>query len=294
MNVAVRHIHALISSKARRGEEWADPCVEYLNGKVDRAEKTETVEQFQEGITRAIDAGATEIWIGGGDGTVRQAAERLINSNIVLGILPFGTGNALATELGIPAHPTESVDFLLAKAETRPIDAGRFNGEIFVNVATVGLTSFIAKELKHQDKGKLGRLAYVPSLFRAITSLPAFRLRIETDGEIFNQPVVQFVAASTRNHGGPFAVTKDAAIDDGKLSIYAVPRKALVSYLLSMLVGHHTDLPAVWSADVAKLRVTVSRDIPFILDGDERPARTAEIEIVAGGLLVLAEPIAED
>lgn len=242
-------------------------------------------------IERALKVGIKHIWVGGGDGSIRAAAALLVNTEAVLSILPLGTGNALAHELGIPIDVEQAIEFHLNEAVIRKIDVGTINGDPFVNVATLGFTTKIMEQVQESNKSMFGRLVYVPSVVKAYSSCHPFHLKVETDEKVFIGRALQFVAASTRLHGGPFPVSKDAAIDDGKLSIYVLEDKSkssLMRYCVALAMGRQTQLPEVWNVETAHAKVTLDGERKFVVDGDPFKAREAEIGIMPSGLTVSA------
>lgn len=263
----------------------------------DRAERIRSVRKPDEMrmlIDQAIKSGIQEIWIGGGDGSVKLAASQLCNTDVVLGILPLGTGNSLARELGIPIPLAEAVDALKNNAQTDAIDVGAFNGEVFVNVATLGMTSHIMDSVSQSPKGRFGRLVYLPAVWRALKLTRPIGVNITTStGESYRGRALQFVAASSRLHGGPFAVTETASICDGKLSIYVVQhgdRAALWRYGFALVRGRHTELPEVWACDAESVKIVLNKRAKFVLDGDPVKAQFGEITTKMQALKVLRMP----
>lgn len=248
------------------------------------------LDQMVEWLQRAVSEGCEEIWLGGGDGTVRGAARVLVNSGVRLGILPFGTGNTLALELGMPVDPANAIKFLLEQAAPRRIDVGLFNEHYFVNSASLGLSVAIAEELRNTDKATLGKLAYVPAALKAVTEAQPIDMRLVTEDIEFNGRIVQFVAASTGRHAGPFAVTPESSIDDGLLSAYIVQMKEgvdILAYGAALATGTHTLMESVQSTECRRISLELSQPTAFVLDGDFVTAQRAEITIIPGGLTVL-------
>ncbi len=248
-------------------------------------------DQMAEWIERAKAESYEEIWLGGGDGTIRQAAASLANTGIRLGILPFGTGNTLAQELGIPTEPKSAISFLTSQAAPRRIDIGLFNDLYFVNSVSLGLSTAIAEELKNRDKASLGKLAYLPAVLKAISEAQSLEMKVVTEDFEFDGRIVQFVAASTGRHAGSFFVTPDASIDDGLLSAYIVQVKEgvdVLSYGAALATGTHTLMENVLSTECRRISLELHHPTQFVLDGDMFLAQTAEISIVPGALTVLA------
>jgi len=288
----------VLNAKARRGAEWNDAVTAALDGRAERIVTPSSAEEFQRILKEAVRAKQKEVWIGGGDGTVRQAAKVLVKSDTTLGILPMGTGNALATELGIPVDPAEMVEFHFSKAILRTIDTGLFNNEVFVNVATLGLTSRIARTLKSLPKQKYGKLTYLPALVAAAAIPKSYRMKAECEEGSFEGRVLQFVAASTRLHGGPFAVSPTSSIQDGKLSVYVVDngeKWVLFRYGFALIQGKQTELDDVWAVETSEITLKLKRPATFVLDGDFIRAARATIKVLPASLRVLAsEHLASD
>ncbi len=283
----------VLNAHARSGDQLADTVRERWAGKAAEISLCEDLKAFEHAVDRAKRQRVDNLIVGGGDGTIRQVTKLLLGSEIRLGILPLGTGNALAHELGIPIPVDQAMEFFDSQAVPAKIDVGIFNGEPFVNIATIGITSKIMQAISQAPKGRFGRLVYVPALFRAVRFAKSFSIRVETEQETIVERAVQFVAASSQQHGGPFNVTESASICDGRLSIYVVKkgdRASLFRYGLGLLTGRHTELPTVWSTEVSKAKIALGRKGSFVLDGDSFEAKHAELGIEKGGLNALVSP----
>lgn len=283
----------VLSSGSRSGQKVSHEICRLLGDKAESITLATRPEEQSRAIREARAKGIGNIWVGGGDGTIRAAASELAGTKTVLSILPLGTGNALARELEIPVKLEEAIDFHLNEGVVRRIDCGAINGSSFVNVATLGFTTKIMEEVQESNKGVFGRLVYVPSVVRAYTQIHPFHIRVETEGECFVGKALQFVAASTRLHGGPFPVSEHAAIDDGKLSVYVLEEKnraSLIRYCAALALGKQTQLPEVWSIETTKAVVTLPKQRKFVVDGDPFRTKIANISIQPGALYVSARP----
>jgi diacylglycerol kinase family enzyme len=188
-----------------------------------------------------------------------------------LGIVPTGTGNAVATELGIPPDPNQALLSLSVPGEVVEVDLGEVQGEPFVNVVTLGLTSMIARELRDQPKDVMGKWAYLPALIKAYQATRPIPVTVTAGDKVFDGRAIQVVVAVTRNHGGPFPTTPEAAHDDGLLSTYVVEaqgRAGLLLYASALMFGQHTALPSVWTAESPEVLVKPSIPRTFVVDGD--------------------------
>jgi YegS/Rv2252/BmrU family lipid kinase len=236
-------------------------------------------DEFRMVATRAKESGACVLAVAGGDGALGKAAEFCVSNQMLLAIIPAGTGNALAHELEIPMDPLEALE-LVNTGKVREIDVATCNGTTFVTVMTLGISTSIAKHLKQIDKGKLGRFAYLPAVLRAVAKTrPTFVMLKSLDHE-FEGWVMELVVASTKLHGGPFQVSDLAQIDDGLLSVYAVNRRGragLLRYALAMIRGKHTQLEHVRSTETPVLDVQLCATNNYVLDGDLYPACEARV-----------------
>ena len=120
-----------------------------------------------ESIRRAVKDGADLIFVWGGDGMVQACIDALRRPDVAIAILPAGTGNLLATSLGIPKDIAKAVHIGL-HGRRRRLDVGVMNGERFVAMAGTGFDAIMVKEASSQAKDQLGRLAFVRSSVKAM------------------------------------------------------------------------------------------------------------------------------
>ncbi|MFY9235268.1 MAG: lipid kinase [Fimbriimonadaceae bacterium] len=239
-----------VNSKSRRGQEWFEAARDALElGGLDlaRAEAFAKPSDISPAVERAIREKVPLIVLGGGDGTFSANAAQFIGSESVLGILPLGTGNALARDLGIEANLAKACEVILAGNEAS-IDLGVVEDGYFINVVTVGLTTRIAEELTNEAKKRFGRFAYLFAILRALPRARAFQAKVTADGKLHEFDTMQLVIGSGRFHAGPFPVAPDAAITDGRLNIYALAsrnRWDLLKMALRMPGGRHVEMQEV-------------------------------------------------
>lgn len=289
-----RRFAVILNAKARSGKKLAGTVKDELGELAEFIVLATKPADQKAAIARAKKEGIKDIWIGGGDGSVRAAAGLLVGTDILMSILPLGTGNSLARELGIPMKLEDAIAFHLNDATPRKIDVGLFGQDVFVNVATLGLTTNIMEEVRKSNKGLFGRLVYLPAVAKACNETRSFKIKVETDAGTYEGRALQFVAASTRLHGGPFPVSENAAIDDGKLSIYILTNQeenSLWRYGVALLLRRQTKLPEVWNVEATHAKVTLLANKIFVVDGDPSRASTAEIKIKKQALLVGAAQV---
>jgi diacylglycerol kinase (ATP) len=178
-----------------------------------------TAERMDHLLDRAREAGL--IVVIGGDGTMNRYAPFLLKAGLPVGILPAGTANDLARTLHIPLDP-ESAARVIVSGQSRAIDLGEVNGHPFFNVASIGMSVDLARNLTGAIKRRFGRLAYPITAARVSFSYRPFRARVSgAEGEV-EVKSLQIAVGNGRYYGGGLAVNESAAIDDGHLHLYSL------------------------------------------------------------------------
>jgi YegS/Rv2252/BmrU family lipid kinase len=236
----------------------------------------------------AVSAGVDLVLACGGDGTVAACAEGVTGTGVALGIIPLGTGNLLARNLGIPTGLEEALEVALGD-EQQPIDAGEVNGTLFVVMAGLGLDARMLSGTSEPLKKRLGWLAYAVAAVRHLGDRP-MRVTISADG---GRPrrlrVSALIVGNVGWLRGGLPLLPDARPDDGMLDAVALVARGVTGWLA---VAAHILLrrPAhgrVYRVQFTELQVRLGRDQPWELDG-EVMGSTRRLTVVAqpGGLLV--------
>jgi diacylglycerol kinase family enzyme len=141
---------------------------------------------FEAAARRAIDAGCKRIIAAGGDGTVHAAANMLAGTDVALAVLPMGTLNHFALDLGIPLALEDAVRTALT-GEIRSVDVGDVNGQVFVNNSSIGLYPRIVREREQlQRKGDSKWLALIRASAAVFRRSKALRLRMRHDDQVMH------------------------------------------------------------------------------------------------------------
>jgi YegS/Rv2252/BmrU family lipid kinase len=159
--------------------------------------------------------------VGGGDGTLNCAAAGLVATGLPMGILPLGTANDLARTLGIGADPVRAAEIIVA-GHQRQIDLGDVNGRLFFNVASIGFSADLARELTSEAKRRWGTLGYVIASARLLFRTRPFTAFIEHDGETVKVKTVQIAVGNGRHYGGGMTMDPEAEPDDGMFHVYSL------------------------------------------------------------------------
>ncbi|WP_375381338.1 diacylglycerol/lipid kinase family protein [uncultured Sphingomonas sp.] len=235
--------------------------------------------------------GAPVVVVGGHDGTLGGAAGALAGTPTALGILALGTRNHLALELGVPRDLLAAAR-LIGERPARTIDLGRVNGRAFVNNASIGLYPALVRGRDGIAAPKW--LAALPAALGALRRMRHHRLRLVLPGD--SRPIVTplLFVGNNRYSLDPGSVGRRSALDDGRLSIYAVAsrrRLALAGFAMRAVLGRadrERDFAAIGdhAAFAAEGR---SRHIDVALDGEVvRLAMPLRFESRARALTVVA------
>jgi diacylglycerol kinase (ATP) len=223
-------------------------------------------------VARAAASGDYDaIVAAGGDGTVRQAAISLLDSLVPLGIVPAGTGNVLAHEIGLPQKASVICDTLL-NGPTISAACARANGEPFLLMAGAGFDGRVIATLDHRFKSYLGKAAYAGPMVRALVR-PMDALTVAVDGNKHDASWV--VIANARHYGGRFVMAPRTGIQERSLQAIlfkAKNRAVLLGQLMSLAAGtldsrcdSHGDVEML---RCSKVTVTSRSPVPSQIDGD--------------------------
>ena len=223
-------------------------------------------------VSRVV--GAPIVVVGGGDGTLGCAANRLAGTDSALGIIPVGTRNHLARELGIPLDLARAAAVIAAGA-TRRIDVARANGRGFINNASIGFYPSLVRfrDAETHRHGVPKWVAAIPASYAAIRRLRHHRLRISVPGLSKEIVTPMLFVGNNRYSLAAGRLGRRDALDDGMLSVFAVGshrRRALIGFAVRTLFGRADradDFAAI--GDCRSLRVEGgSRGVSIALDGE--------------------------
>jgi len=237
---------------------------------------------------RAVEDGADVLIAVGGDGTVRACARAVLGSDVPLGIIPLGTGNLLARNLGIPVDPGEASDVVLG-GRVRRIDVGSANGETFVAVAGMGLDARMMAAAAPELKARFGSLAYVATAFRHLRRRP-FPVELELDGD--ERRVYRSTMVLVGNMGelpGGLAMFPEADPADGWLEVLIVEASGVWGWLkaIAAVMARRARGPVHYHR-ARRIRIESAFPEPWEVDGDERPpVRRLELAVTPAALGVL-------
>jgi YegS/Rv2252/BmrU family lipid kinase len=259
---------------------------------------------------RAVEAGCDTVLACGGDGTVHEAAQSLVGTEVALGVIPLGTANALAADLGLAGKPARAAAKLL-QAEPVRVSVGRIHyqdiaghagARYFLVAAGIGADALLMARLDARLKRKLGYILYLIEAWRiwATSSFPLFEAELPADGNGGGRvlDVSQLLAVRVRSFGGVLReLAPGASLRNGNLNLLAFKTQSRFRYLrflLAALAGRQKSTAAVEMIETPSIECRPrpeSRETLFVeADGEVLGTLPVRLEVVPHSLSLLIPP----
>lgn len=236
----------------------------------------------------AVDDGIEALVACGGDGTVHLALQAVVPAGVPLGVVPAGTGNDLARELGIPALPAAAADRFIA-GRRRTLDVARVGDRYVATVVACGFDALVAERADAMTWPR-GPLRYVAATAVELRSLAPRRYTLELDGQVRTVEGVLAAVGNTSSFGGGLRITEGAEPDDGLLDVVVVrslDRRGLVRAFPRLYRGTHTTHPAYEHHRVRSATIAAA-DITAYADGEPLGSLPLTVTAVPAALTVIA------
>lgn len=227
-------------------------------GENDKPSIQHHIERFQPATVVAI----------GGDGTVKMVAEIIKESPITLGIIPAGSANGLARELGIPVDVNEAVK-IISEGHTRKLDAIRINEEeLCFHLGDIGLNALLVKYF--ESSKKRGLWGYGQSLLKMLWNKRKMRVAITTDNVQVKRKAYMVVLANAEKYGTGAVINPNGDISDGAFEVVVVRKLHVVEIIKAVMARKyfHPDRIEVFRTKNAELQF--QQKYPFQIDGEYR------------------------
>lgn len=221
---------------------------------------------------QAVQDGMELVVAAGGDGSLNEVANGLVGSDVELGLIPVGTENVLAKELGVPLGVSQACRFLFDKTP-RWIDLGRIASRYFVCFAGIGFDAHVAHRLSAARKASLGAMAY---FFTSLERLAAYRSEprravIQADDEALESSYWMILIGNIQSYGGRLKPAPRARTDDGLLDLCLYPEAgypATMRQMVSTFHGKHLQLPGMIYRQAKRIAIATEPVEQVQLDGD--------------------------
>lgn len=237
----------------------------------------------------AIAGGCDAVVAAGGDGTINEVLNGVAGSAMPFAILPLGTANVLARELGLSLAPDAIADAIVG-GDARPVPLGRLrlaDGTLryFVLMAGIGVDAHVVAAVNQALKRRLGKAAYVLCLLQQLGGFNLPRYRVEIDGAAYEAASV--IVAKAQRYGGAYTCAPAARLHDTHFHVCLFERSgrvATVRYVLALARGKlaaRTDYRIVTGRQIS---ITGPHNDPVQADGDLVAGLPVEIDMVDAAL----------
>lgn len=208
----------------------------------------------------------------GGDGTLNEVVAGVseFKHRPKIGLIPMGTTNDFARAVHIPRDIDKAVDIIIA-GNSIPVDVGRVNDRYFINIAGGGRITELTYEVPSKLKTVLGQLAYYLKGIEMLPSIKATKMRIEYDGEVFDDEAMMVLIALTNSVGGFEKLAPDASLNDGLFSIFILKKCNIADFVKLVTLasrGEHLKDPHIIYAKASEIKITSDDKVQLNLDGE--------------------------
>jgi diacylglycerol kinase (ATP) len=221
----------------------------------------------------------------GGDGTLKLVAEIVAGTGLPLGIIPAGSANGMAKELGIPTDIEAALDVAVEGLVTK-IDAIRVNGELCIHLSDIGFNAFIVKTFESMNKR--GMWSYIKAAWYVLWRNRKMQVRIETDNEFVQREAQMIVLANASRYGTGAIINPEGRLNDGRFEIIVI-RKISPGEIFKMMISHRPYDPSKTELFQTKAVTVKSRHkTHFQVDGEYLgKINTLEASILPNALSII-------
>ncbi|MGB3712914.1 MAG: diacylglycerol kinase family protein [Candidatus Promineifilaceae bacterium] len=184
-------------------------------------------------VREAVESGVDRVFAAGGDGTVSQVVDGLALSSVPLGIIPTGTSNVVAQELGIPLNVEKACQLLAGNPATMAIDAMQVGDQFFILAVGTGIDAMVMESASRAGKRRFGPLAYAWTTLKVIIGMQPRRFTIIADGKAFQMKAAIVLLSNVGTLTRPLRWGPHIKPTDGRIDINIIRGKNILDYLLT-------------------------------------------------------------
>ena len=235
--------------------------------------------------------GIDYVLVSGGDGTIHQVVNLLASypTSVPLGVIPTGTSNDFAMNLGLPDF--EEVLPAMKFTEAFPVDLGCIGDRYFINVASGGLLIDVAHKVDQRLKNNLGKIAYYLQGLTELPGIKPFTAKIIMDGKtVFNGELLLFLILNGHSAGSFKYLAPSAALNDGLLDLLIFKRCSLADFLalvVKVLAGKHINDPNILYLQGRTFDILSETEVPTDLDGERGTMLPWHVDVVSHRLRLI-------
>ena len=230
----------------------------------------------------------------GGDGTVNEVGEGLVGSNAIFGVIPLGSGNDFANEIGMPANISDAVDIILSD-DFHTIDIIKVNDRVSLNTAGVGFNGTVSEVVKSIRYLK-GKSAYIWAVVKTAAMYKSIPLKISLNGRVIEEKIFMVSICNSKSEGGGFIVAPDAKNNDGLFDVTIIRHIGYMKLLLNLnkvLTGNINEVQEVDTYTGESIIIESEFPMPVHVDGEviALNAHKVEASILKSALKVVGNSV---
>lgn len=224
----------------------------------------------------------------GGDGTLKLVAECLKGTKTPIGIIPAGSANGMAKELGIPADIQAALE-LIVSGEPKEIHAVSVNGELCIHLSDIGFNAYIVK--KFDDLAQRGMLGYAKATWKALWNHHKMDVEISMGEETFSSEAAMVVIANATMYGTGVKINPEGKLDDDVFEVILVKKYSFSEILKIRFTSLPFNPEKIELFHTKKLRIKTRHKVHFQVDG-EYMGKVGEVnaEILPAAISVIVNP----
>ncbi len=255
--------------------------------------ETKPDENLRELVRQELKNGVDLVIAAGGDGTVSAVVSGMVNSKKPMGILPAGTGNALARDLGIPLDLNQALDLLGGEHIIRSLDAMELNGDYWVLNVSIGVSSLIMRNTSREQKRRFGMLAYVWRAAGLLRRSDSHRFELKVDDHMYRFHASEVMIANSKLLGFQPQI-EGVSVDpnDSRLDLFVVRARRPLDYLgvfagFLMRKDRNSDNNLRYLEITNMIEINAEFPLPVQADGEVIGNTPVRVRLVPNALMVV-------
>jgi diacylglycerol kinase (ATP) len=222
----------------------------------------------------------------GGDGTVKLIAEIVQHSKIPLGLLPAGSANGMARELGIPAAPAAALDTIV-EGKIRKIHLLKINNETCIHLSDVGFNAFVVKKFQHDNVR--GMWGYFKAAWKVLWSHSRMTVILKTDGQKIKKEAVMVVLANATMYGNGVVINPEGTLYDDVFEVVVIKKVSFTEIFKMRFTKKQLNPEKTEVFQTTSIQISSRHRMHFQVDGEYRgKVKTVHAEIVKDGLNIIS------
>lgn len=247
--------------------DFSEAISSFFEDRTEQAElyelpKSCSIEELKKIIAKAK---ADRVAAVGGDGTLKLVATCLLGSDTPIGIIPAGSANGMAKELGIPLDINQALE-LIVSSKPKQIHAVSINDELCIHLADIGFNAYLVK--KFDELPERGMRTYAKALWHAFWNHRKMSVQFAIDGKTIRQKAAMVAIANARQYGTGLQINPDGKLDDELFEVILVKEYAVMEILRIWLTKKPFDPKKIESFQTAKLSISTKHRVHFQVDGE--------------------------